>query len=188
MKVVEMKLKENAIAITLESPLLADYFPNFKSMIMGYKGGIPGLSVNKIGSKGAEIQLPVSSQKCVDVNDRMVAYSLDPVFVEQLDFFDEFAIKKKLMSTEFIPLTGYDIEMMSEEVVEAVKAKRNLLFIKSFDEYKSMSKSSYEFNQYELEYGTTEYVDAVIMIRNKDIKALRKLYSGKLECVNWTGK
>ena len=61
MKVVEMKLKENAIAITLESPLLADYFPNFKSMIMGYKGGIPGLSVNKIGSKGAEIHLPVSS-------------------------------------------------------------------------------------------------------------------------------
>ena len=59
----------------------------------------------------------------------MVAYSLDPVFVEQLDFFDEFAIKKKLMSTEFIPLTGYDIEMMSEEVVEAVKAKRLTVII-----------------------------------------------------------
>lgn len=188
MKVVAMDFKENNIIMNLESPLLAEYYPNFKRMILGYKGGIPGLSIDKVGNKGAEIKLPANSQKHNMIDGNTLQLFLDPLFISQLDFFDEFAIKRKLKSTEFIPLSGYDTDRMSEEVKGAVENKRNLLFIKSFKEYKNMTKGEYKFNQYELKYGTSEYADAIIMIRNKDWKSIKKIYSNKLEFVNWRGK
>ena len=48
-----------------------------------------------------------------------------------------------------------------------------------------MEKEQYLFHQYILEYGTNEYVDAILYIRNGNMKKLRELYNDKLVLTDW---
>ena len=46
-------------------------------------------------------------------------------------------------------------------------------------------KDLYVFHQYILEYGTNEYVNAVLYIRNGNFNKLKELYSDKLVLTDW---
>ena len=182
----------NKIVFILETNLITRYFSNLKGLVEGDKDVPSDIQVEQKNSNTAFISFspgPESSiQKSSDGFSGRVA--IDSKKIESinrvLNKFTRCALKKELSTTEFIPLKGYPEENLKEEIVAALKGKRKLCILQDYDEYLNMQeKDLYEFHQYILEYGTNEYVDAVLFIRNGNFKKLRELYGDKLVLTNW---
>lgn len=100
--------------------------------------------------------------------------------------FISLALKDRVITTEFLPITNYPDDGLAEDVVNALKSKRNLCIVDDFENYKQqMQLNTYEFNQYEVKYGTSEYADVVLMLVNKEFKEFRKYYTDKLVNTTW---
>lgn len=183
----------NKIVFIFETNLLNRYFPNLKGLVENDKDVPSDTEVEQRNSNtalisfspgpesGNNIQKDGGGQYRVAIDSRKVD-SINRV----LSKFTRCALKKELMSTEFIPLEGYSEENMKSEIIEAVKGKRKLCILKDYNEYLSMQeKDLYIFHQHILEYGTDEYVNAVLYIRNGNIQKLRELYGDKLVLTDW---
>lgn len=182
--------QSSTVVLTVESNLIEKYFANLRGMILECKR-VSGLEVNQSSGNTATISfpLPKDSEKR-KVNETTMMLSLNGNDMNELnDIIKKFAnvaISKELKSVEFIPLDGYSPAKMSEEILDTVDKKRDILFIKDFSEYLKMKSSKeYKFNQYRLNYGTPEYADAVLLIWKKQRPKLKKLYQDKLVYTDW---
>lgn len=186
----------NKVVFILETNLLIRYFPNLKGLVENDKDVPSDIEVEQRNSNTALISFSPgpesgsSVQKMGDKDSSSYRIAIDSRKVESinrvLNKFTRCALKKELMSTEFVPLQGYPEENLKEEIVEALKGKRKLCILKDYDEYLSMQeKEQYLFHQCILEYGTNEYVDAILYIRNGNMKKLRELYNDKLVLTDW---
>ena len=186
----------NKVVFILETNLLIRYFPNLKGLVENDKDVPSDIEVEQRNSNTALISFSPgpesgsSVQKMGDKDSSSYRIAIDSRKVESinrvLNKFTRCALKKELMSTEFVPLQGYPEENLKEEIVAALKGKRKLCILKDYDEYLSMQeKEQYLFHQCILEYGTNEYVDAILYIRNGNMKKLRELYNDKLVLTDW---
>ena len=185
----------NKVVFILETNLLLRYFPNLKGLVENDKDIPSDVEVEQKNSTTAVISFspgPESNVQKVDSGNNTGSFkiAIDSKRIEGinrvLNKFTRCALKKELSTTEFIPLSGYSEENLSNEIIDALKGKRKLCILKDYSEYlESQEKNVYVFNQYILEYGTNEYVDAVLYIRNKNFKKLRELYSDKLVLTDW---
>lgn len=101
------------------------------------------------------------------------------------DFINS-AINHKIRNTEFVPLINYPYDKLREDIVEAVKAKRNICIVDDYFNYlKSTGDKSLVFNQYYINYIDSEYADAAILIKEDNIKEFKKQFSSKLKEVSW---
>ena len=101
------------------------------------------------------------------------------------DFINS-AISHKIRNTEFVPLINYPYDKLREDIVEAVKAKRNICIVDDYFNYlKSTGDKSLVFNQYYINYIDSEYADAAILIKEDNIKEFKKQFSSILKEVSW---
>lgn len=187
--------ENNKVVFILETNLLIRYFSNLKGLVESDKDVPSDIEVEQRNSNTALISFspgPESGgvQKIGDKDSSSYRIAIDSKKVESinrvLNKFTRCALKKELMSTEFIPLKGYPEENLKEEIIAALKGKRRLCILKDYDEYLNMQeKEQYLFHQYILEYGTNEYIDAILYIRNGNIKKIRELYNDKLVLTDW---
>ena len=185
----------NKVVFILETNLLTRYFPNLKGLVENDKDVPSDIEVEQRNSNTALISFspgPESGSSVQKLGDNSGSYriAIDSRKVESinrvLSKFTRCALKKELMSTEFVPLEGYPEENLKEEIISALKGKRKLCILKDYEEYLNMQeKELYLFHQYILEYGTNEYVDAILYIRNGNFKKLRELYNDKLVLTDW---
>lgn len=184
----------NKVVFILETNLLNRYFPNLKGLVENDKDVPSDIEVEQRNSNTALISFSPGPESNIQKSESSGAGSfritIDSRKVDSinkvLNKFTRCALKKELSTTEFVPLKGYPEENLKEEIILALKSKRKLCILRDYDEYLNMQeKELYIFHQYILEYGTNEYVDAVLYIRNGNFKKLRELYTDKLVLTDW---
>lgn len=189
---------EKRIQLIVTSNLLNNYFPNFSGMIKNSSKRLDltedQLRVEKTGKNTAIISfpLPVDSQ-VMKVDEQKMAVSMNPLSMEILnDSINRFcnaALRKTLKTTEFLPIFGYPIEDLKEDVKEAVKNKRNFCIIKDYQEYLDFSNSKespkYCFTQVIAEYMSDLWAEAVLLILDDKIEDLRKLVEPLYKKTEW---
>ena len=100
--------------------------------------------------------------------------------------FISLALKDKIKSTEFMPISNYPDDGLKKDSLNALLGKRNLCIIDDFENYKKQTKlNTYNFNQYIVKYGTSEYADTILMLVNEEFSEFRKYYSNKLKTTSW---
>lgn len=167
------------VTMIMESNLLKRYYLNLYGLLENYKD-LKGIKLKKTGVNKAALRL---TQEINSKNNKSILEKLNHV----INLFVNSGLKKELKTTEFIPLNGYSVSNMQEEILKAVKNKRKICIIKDYQEYlnNGIEKNSYRFNQYMIDYGTDEYYNAVILINSGDFETLKKDYIPKLKAENW---
>lgn len=103
-----------------------------------------------------------------------------------IENFREKAIKKEFMTTEFIPLNGYPLENLQEDIKDAIKNKRNFCVIDKYSDYLKFSKGEItKLNQKKVEFLSNEYSDTAIYIYEGNLKKLKEIYKNQLKTVDW---
>lgn len=102
-----------------------------------------------------------------------------------LESFSRRAAELEMSELEFIPLSGYPLEQMKEDVDRAIKDKRNIVLIDTYRNYKRLvDHLTEESKQLTLEYLNNEYADLAWIIHSGNLKELNK-YKTKLEKKSW---
>lgn len=198
----------NETYVVIKSELLRQYYKQFLGLFnIGKKKcseAFKGLSLKK--EKENTVKIVISSEKAKlppsfsvfaplfpDAEPQKAVMSINKETADAIDDliskFAELASKEKTKTTEFLPLEGYDIEKMKEDVVNAIRNKRNFLIIDSYDSYLSSQSKVDEmeivYNQYAVEFGTDEYADVALLIYEGDLETLRATYKDKLVTTSW---
>lgn len=180
------------LEFTIELNLFRNYFPNFEGLIlMNEELTKCRAKVRQIEPNKAIVAFPIDKDSIKRVSEETAAVRFDNVSGLQalysvLNSFTRVAIKKELKTTEFIPLNGYPVEDLQNDIQAAVKGKRKLCIINDYSEYLEKQRDhNLVYHQYIVEYGTSEYADAVLMILDGNMERLRKLYTPKLVKTEW---
>lgn len=186
--------EKKCVTLCVESNLLSRYFPNFSGMILGEPGIPRNTNVEQVDNTTAMISFPLDDKGMVtklSENKMSIGINADSmdVFQRVINTFINCALKKELKTTEFVPLYGYSIDELHNDIQAAVKNKRKLCIIRDYSEYLAMSQgkngTAYIFHQYMVEYGTPEYTEAAILLYNKDMESLRNTFESKLVLESW---
>ena len=91
---------------------------------------------------------------------------------------------------EFLPINdlsgGYSEEERREDVVTAIKNKRDFILLDSYKTYKEeVEAGRYQFKQVLVKYGTSEYADIAIWIEKDKIEPLKKFFKDNAKVVDW---
>lgn len=191
---------EQAFNITVQTPLLTKYFPNFSGMIMNDKSSPKGVSVKRTDSDTAIVTFPIPGQIMGSNADGQVSVSTEAAesvsdIISISRRYVIACIKYILKRTEFLPIYDfrggdkpgeYNFEEMKKDVVAAAKSKRDFLIIDTYENYlKGTREMSYEFNQHWVDFGTSEYADVIYLVLSDKLEELRKKYKGKLVKTSW---
>ena len=193
---------EKKIVITVQTPLLKRHLSLFRELINNSenKKGLPkGLGVENIEglrSDTALVTFPIQDNDIKSSSElrKSSVIGIKMEYMEsistEINRFVSIALKRELDSLEFIPLKGYPVEDLKNDVQSAVKNKRNLCLIKTYDEYLNSQnnesrKDAFQFHQYIVWYGTDEYTDVAINLFNGELDELREKYEKRLSFTNW---
>lgn len=197
------------MCVVIKSELLRQYYKQFLGLFsIGKKKcseAFKGLSLKK--EKENTVKIVISSENTElppsfpspfaslfpDAEPRKAVIRINKKTADAIDDliskFAELASKEKTKTTEFLPLEGYDIEKMKEDIINAIRNKRNFLIIDSYDSYLSnqnkMDEMEIVYNQYAIEFGTDEYADVALMIYEGNLETLRATYKDKLVTTSW---
>lgn len=180
------------LEFTIELNLFRNYFPNFEGLVlMNEELTKCKAKVRQIEPNKAVVAFPISKDNIKKVSDDTAAVRFENVsglkaLYNVLNSFTRVAIKKELKTTEFIPLNGYPVENLKEDIQAAVKGKRKLCIINDYSEYLEKQKDhTLVYHQYVIEYGTDEYANAVLMILDGNMDQLKEIYTPKLVKTEW---
>ena len=176
----------------IELNLFKNYFSNFEGLVkMDEELAKCNAKVRRLEPTVAVVAFPVDKENIKKVNDETASVRFDNVeglraLYNVLNSFTRVALKKELSTTEFIPLNGYPIESLQEDIKAAVKGKRKLCIIDEYSEYLRMqNENCLVYRQYVVDYGTSEYADAVLLLLEGNMSELKKIYSPKLVRTEW---
>lgn len=179
------------ITLELKTNLLKKYYNNFEGMVSSSQELPKGTTVKQKDIDVAIISFPVPKNASFKTNEKSgLGYiAVDPqnidVFGKVINKFVNAALRKEFRQTEFIPLSGYPIENLKDEIKEALKNKRNFCIIDTYENYLKLKELNYVFQQAYVEFGTTEYSKTAILINKGDIEGLRAMWSDKLIANGW---
>lgn len=187
---------ESKVIITVQTPLLERYLRTFRKIFENStRIGMPeGIKIERHADRldTAYILFPVDKKDIASTGKQSAVVGINMECMksisDELNHFVVSALKSKLKSVEFIPLEGYPVENLMDEVKNAVEGKRGFCIIKNYEEYlktQTPTKDSYIFNQYMVEYGTDEYTDIAIELYNGEMEDIREKYTSKLKLQNW---
>jgi hypothetical protein len=180
--------------MNVNSNLLEKYYYNFGGMLKADSRSPKNLKVSRVDSTTASIILPInrtnSQTEITNRSDGTATIGIDrrlfDGIIDVINRFVNLAINKELMSLEFCPLEGYSFKSLSEDLLKAIEAKRDLLFVDTYQNYlDACNKTSYTFNQYIIPYGTSEWADAIILIESGKIKELKEKIKPLLKKKDW---
>lgn len=183
--------------ISIESPIFENYADRYEKVLKKSKDCPPGVEVTIENPHLIHVQFPpvpgTVSGNFMD-GGRVAVEKEGMVGIKAvMDFTNRFvnlALRDLTKTTEYLPILdfsgGYSFEEMQEDVLSGIRGKRNFLIIDTYEAYKEgTSSGKYEFNQYPIEYGSDEYVEVALLIRNGKLEELRKKYKNKLKKTSW---
>lgn len=183
--------EEKRVLVFVESNLLRDYFSNFSGLIIK-NNKINDLKVEKLDKNKAMISFPLPREASVmRVSEEKMAVSMPMNLIEELtktiDKFAGAAIRKKLRSVEFLPLSGYPEEDLKKDIEAGIKGKRHFCVIRDYKEYLEMEKQNkYDFDQILIHFGTNDYANFALDLWKGDIKGLQERLDPLFEKYDWT--
>lgn len=181
--------EQKRVLVFVESNLLINYYSNFEGMIKK-NTNIDDLRVERTKKNEAMISFPLPEDgTAVKVNGGM-SISIPPMVMENItnsiNRFTKAAIRNKLKTVEFLPLSEYPVEDLKKDMVAAVRAGRDFVLLQSYKDYLEMEKKGkYSFSQVFVYKGTSEYADTALDIWNEDIEGLKRRLEGKFEVYEW---
>lgn len=186
--------EEKKITISVETGLLGKYYNNFNGILKDRSKSLPeGWKVEYKSPNTAVISFPAPSDttfKESETNKGSMLIGVNPKnimpILDTIESFVNMALRYELKRTEFIPLNGYPIENLKEDVQVAVKGKRSFCIIGEYAEFLSMEKKrEYKFHQYMVRYGTEDYSDVAVLLYEGKLDELREIYTPKLKLTEW---
>lgn len=183
--------------ISVKSPLVTKYFPNLCGMIKDDKECPEGLTIEKLEKDTAIIKFPISQEDIVMRSEEEGTARVSPGAASSvssvISIVRRFAIcsvRSILKRSEFLPILdfsgGYSFEELQKDVISAAKNKRQYIVIDSYQNYLTNTKDmKYEFNQYIIPFGTSEYCDFLLLARAGKLKEIRETYKPKLKKTSW---
>lgn len=192
--VTGLDLPNASLVITVQSTLVAQYFANLNGMLVNDKDAPVGVSIEKRDHDTALISFPVTGQ-IIPANENGAKISIEnservQKVINIVQRFAMSAVRHQLKNSEFLPLYdfsgGYSFEELQQDVEAAAKAKRDYIVIDTYQSYLNHTeKATYEFNQYIIPFGTSEYCDFLLLAKAGKLKELRNLYKDKLKRTSW---
>ena len=141
-----------------------------------------GYSVSQVSPSTAKITIPITT---VDKEKESLGFNVGPV-MGVIDKFTAHALRYELEHTEFIPLSGYPLKNLKEDIKTSVSKKRNLCVLEDYEEYLRMeAEHKYIFTQVYCDYGTDEWADVVLDILSDDIEGLKNRLQPKMKLTEW---
>lgn len=184
--------RNKKITLEFQTNLLKKYYPNFEGMITADSSIPSGTNVQQTREDTAVITFPVPKNTSIkNDSENGVGYiAVEPenmeIFGNVINKFVNAALRREFKTTEFIPLEGYPIEKLRNEIRSALENKRNFCIIDTYENYlKLTQKNNYEFNQAILEFGSTDYAKTAVLVYRSDIEGLRKMWSERLKLDSW---
>lgn len=183
--------EEKRVLVFVESNLLTDYFPNFQGLLKKNNSSIDDLRVERLGNSKAMISFPLPKEaQVMQVDQQKIGVSMPVNIIEEINNtinkFANAAVRKRLRTVEFLPLSNYPEENLKEDMINAVKAKRDFVILQDYNDYLQMEKEKrYDFSQILMYYGTEEYADAALNIWEGNIDSLKNRLEGKFERYEW---
>lgn len=184
--------RNKKITLEFQTNLLKKYYPNFEGMITTDSSIPSGTNVQQTREDTAVITFPVPKNTSIkNDSENGVGYiAVEPenmeIFGNVINKFVNAALRREFKTTEFIPLEGYPIEKLRNEIRSALENKRNFCIIDTYENYlKLTQKNNYEFNQAILEFGSTDYAKTAVLVYRGDIEGLRKMWSERLKLDSW---
>lgn len=175
--------ERGVVVLSVTSSLLEKYYPNFRWMIGGEK---KEFKVDRVDNTTASVTLKAQAGKPRgEEGITMVAIEKDLIdyFMNTVDKFVSSALRKELSCSEFCPLSGYSFQDLKDDLKVAIENKRNLIFIDTYQNY--LNTKNYQYNQYEIKYGTDEWADAIILVETGKIKELKSWIEPLLKEKSW---
>ena len=178
------------VKLEFKTNLLKKYYPNFEGMLNKDSNIPKGTDVEHVEEDTAIISFPLPKDSTIKNDEgKGMFIALNPkdmdIFGDVINKFVNAALRKEFRSTEFIPLVGYPIEKLKEEIKDAIKNKRNFCIIDTYENYLKLKEINYEFKQAYVNFGTSEYSKVAILIHRLDIEGLREMWAEKLSLGNW---
>lgn len=193
--ITRLDLESSSFIITVQSPLVVHHYSSLSGMLMSDDTAPRGINVEKRDMDTALISFPVNGQIIPGPSEGTAGVSQDANASVQnvINIVKRFAtagIRTRLKRTEFLPILdfsgGYSFEELQEDVKKAVKEKRNFMVIDTYKNYlKNTKDMTYEFNQYPIPFGTSEYCDFALLAGAGKLSEIRRLYKNKLKKTSW---
>ena len=180
------------LTVSVETNLLIKYYPNLASMIQRATRKPRGLEVSQRNKTTAVVTFPIpKNQVKVQEEKQRAMVAIDKSEMDDLmDIITRFAnaaIRREFMTTEFIPLVGYSVDDLKEDIKKAIPEGRRFCIIDTYENYlTAQSSKNFVYNQYVIEPGTDEYADVAILIQTGNMKELQSIYTPKLKKTEWT--
>ena len=191
-KIVSGITEDGFMVLTVETPLIENYYPNLVGMLKDDESIPTLLEIKKEDKEKALLRFPLGVEpKKISKNEVMLPSEIGEKVKNISNVINRFsiaAIKHKFKKIEFVPLYGYPIEKLKDEIPLAVQNKRDLNIVIDFANYErgvNGESKDYTFNQYLIPYGTEEYTNVVLDVMGGRLSKLRKEYKDKLKNVSW---
>lgn len=181
------------LMIDFSCSLLREYYEVLDMSVKKHKkdGLIPkDLEIQKLDESRCIISLPIDlpGTETLEDGDRITGIPKEILakITSVIEDFKDTALKKELGSTEFIPLSGYPIEDLKADIVEAIKNKRNFCLIEKYSDYLKLSRhETTKLQQYKVQYLSNDYSEIAINIYEGDLESIKRNYIPKFEVIDW---
>lgn len=183
------------LMIDFSCSLLRDYYEIFENVTNKYKmsGSLPkGVEINKLEESRCVMVIPIVLPGVDKLGDgeRIASGIIPKDLIEKIssviEDFKASALEKELLTTEFIPLSGYPVKKLKEDIVEAIKNKRNFCIIDNYSNYeKFYNHETTKMNIYKAKYSSNDYSEIALSIYEGKLKDLKVEYLPKLEEIDW---
>ena len=205
--------EESKFSVEFSTDLLMVYFFNFRGLVLDSdiapkdvevikktpETALITFTVNKEDMKSSEKSIPeellskFGSMLGIPTENisggMMVSSDSIPSFKNVQLIIQDFiksASVYRFSKTEFIPLQNYSIELLKSDCKNALEAKRDFCIVDDFIKYrKAMDDMNYVLNHVIIPYGTSEYVDVVLLILNDKFDELIEWMNPRLENKAW---
>lgn len=191
MKITTGMTEDGKFCVTVSSRLLETYYPNFSGMISSDSNCPRDLSIERQDKNTAFLVFPVGEGAILNKSGDRVGVDINGVktLKDVLAITKRFsitAIRHQQRTLEYIPLKGYPLKELQKDVVAAVENKRSFVMIDTYDNWKENCQNpGKEFPQFVVPFGTNEYTNVFLMIRNGEFNKLKKEYKPKLKMMSW---
>jgi len=171
------------LVVEVQSNLLKKYYNNFVGLLKKEETMPEGYSVSLVSPGVAKILIPITA---IDKERESVGFNIGPI-IGVIDRFTSSALKYELEHTEFIPLNGYPLKNLKEDIKVSVSKKRNLCVLEDYEEYLRMeAEKKFIFTQSYLEYGSSDWADVVLDILGDNLDGLRERMTPQLKLTEWS--
>ena len=180
------------LMVEYKNVLLEKHWDLFSDLIKeaGNSSYLPkDTELKKVDSGKVLVIMPCTIEGAEDYRDGDRIKNLPDLVTEHLsnvlETFSRRALEHEMKEIEFIPLSGYSMDKLKEDIEQAIKDKRDLVLIDTYANYKKLVRQeTIETKQCRFKYLDNDYADVAYLIHSGNSGELKK-YKSRLEKTSW---